>query len=166
MISHRGVQVFYQAPQIETLKHSRWSPDHAMVMTDKSLFFNVTNNWPRCCAKNSQCGVHSWFSRFCHWFILINRDESKYMIHLILYHVHVKIQYMIQKDENVYIHICMRAILIGILYKWIGRVAVLINLLLLKQSKCKLDLSICVSQTIMRGEFKWPGCFSSVLMQS
>lgn len=39
------------------------------------------------------------------------------MLHLILYHVHVKIQYMIQKDENVYIHICMRAILIGILYK-------------------------------------------------
>lgn len=54
----------------------------------------------------------------------------------------------------------------GILYKWVGWAAVLINLLLLKQSKCKLDLSICVSQTIMRREFKWPGCFSSILTQS
>lgn len=61
---------------------------------------------------------------------------------------------------------CMCVTLLGILYKWVGWLAVLINLLLLKQSKCKLDLSICVSQTIMRREFKWPGCFSSILTQS
>ena len=60
----------------------------------------------------------------------------------------------------------MCVILIGILYKWVDWVAVLINLLLLKQSKCKLDPSICVSQTIMRREFKWPGLLSSILTES
>lgn len=34
--------------------------------------------------------------------------------------------------------------LLGILYKCVGWDAVLINLLLLKQSKCKLDLYLCL----------------------
>lgn len=70
-----------------------------------------------------------------------------------------KCEFILHARTYVYINICMCVLLIGILYKWVGGVAVLINLLLLKQSKCKLELSICVSQTIMRREFKWPGCF-------
>lgn len=64
------------------------------------------------------------------------------------------------------IYMCMCVTLLGIQWRRVGWVGVLINLPLLKQSKCKLDLSICVSQTIMRREFKWPGCFSSILTQS
>lgn len=41
--------------------------------------------------------------------------------------------------------------------------SLMINLLLLKQSKCKLDFSICMFQEVMRFEFKWPACISSTL---
>lgn len=47
--------------------------------------------------------------------------------------------------------------------EWREGEKVLINLLLLKQSKCKLDLSICMFQDVMRFEFKWPACVSSTL---
>lgn len=145
------------------MKQWTWKQNKYTFSQGNTLYLTYQSNITDTCTAESKADSQIEVSVDASWSVCQNYHIYVPYMWNDLYYADNTFVYSIY---SMYIAICMCVILLGILYKWVGRVAVLINLLLLKQSKCKLDLSICVSQTIMSREFKWPGCFSSILTQS